>query len=85
MANYIFTSGAMIGLVVEENTKVLTEDFSNLDEDMQIRIREFGEILFPDLDDQEDFPITLNDLRDRYEDSWNSEETELEAGQIVNV
>lgn len=85
MTNYLITSGAMIGLVVEENTKVLDKDFHDLDEDMQIRIREFGEKLFPDLDDQEDFPISLNDLRDRYEDSWDSEETELEAGQIVNV
>jgi hypothetical protein len=85
MANYIFTSGAMIGLVVEENTKVLDQDFHDLDEDMQIRIREFGETLFPDLDDQEDFPISLNDLRDRYESSWESEETEEKAGQVINI
>ena len=85
MPNYVFTSGTMIGLVVEENTKVLDQDFHDLDQDMQIRIREFGEKLFPNLADDEDFPISLNDLRDRYEDSWNSEETDAEAGQIINI
>jgi hypothetical protein len=85
MANYIFTSGVMIGLVVEGNTKVLDQDFHDLDDDMQVRIREFGESLFPNLAEDQDFPISLNDLRDRYEESWDSEETDLEAGQIVNV
>ena len=85
MHNYVFTSGAMIGLVVEENTKVLDQDFHDLDQDMQIRIREFGEKLFPNLADDEDFPISLNDLRDRYEASWDSEETGQEAGQIINM
>lgn len=85
MTNYVFTSGAMIGLVVEENTKVLDRDFHDLDQDMQIRIREFGEKLYPDLADDEDFPISLNELRDRYEESWDSEETDEEAGQIINI
>ena len=85
MTNYVFTSGAMIGLVVEENTKVLHEDFHDLDEDMQLRIRDFGEKLFPALDDNEDFPISLNDLRDRYEDCWDSEETDEDAGQVLKV
>jgi hypothetical protein len=83
--NYVFTSGAMIGFVVEENTKVLEADFSDLDEDMQVRIRGFGKQLFPDLDDDEDFPISLNDLRDRYEESWESEETSEDAGQIIII
>lgn len=85
MANYVITTGPMMGLVVEENTKILSEDFWDLDDDMQIRIRDFGERIFPDLDDQDDFPISLNELRDRYEESWGSEETEAEAGQIINL
>jgi hypothetical protein len=85
MTNFVFTTGAMIGLVVQENTKVLEQDFHDLDQDMQIRIREFGEKIFPDLDHEQDFPISLNDLRDRYEDSWESEETHEDAGQIINI
>lgn len=77
MTNYLITSGAMIGLVVEENTKVLGEDFHDLDSDMQIRISEFGKMLFPNLEVDEEFPIPLNELRDRYEESWDSEETDL--------
>ena len=52
--------------------KILNQDFYTLDEDIQIKIREFGEALFPDLDDQVNFPISLNDLRDLYEDSLNN-------------
>lgn len=85
MTNYVMTTGPMIGLVVEENTKILSEDFWDLDDDMQIRIRNFGEKIFPNLGDQDDFPISLNELRDRYEESWESEETKAEAGQIINL
>lgn len=85
MSRYLITSDVMIGLVVAENTKILDRDFHDLDDDMQVRIREFGETLFPDLADDQDFPISLNELRDRYEESWESEETDEEAGQIINI
>ena len=46
--------------------------FSQLDSDTQILVREFGEGLYPDLDDQSDFPVSLDDLTSLYFASINA-------------
>lgn len=75
MANYKLLSGPFIGEVVQEG-QIIPHRFAELDEDMQIRVREFAEDKYPNLDDQADFPESLDDLAEMYENTWDSEETD---------
>lgn len=75
MTNYKILTGPFEGSVVEENTQILDVNFPNLDEDLQIRIREFAEDFYKLSDSNQDFPEPLNLIKERYENSWDTEET----------
>ena len=75
MAQYKLLTGPFAGEVVEEG-QILPNRFSDLDDDMKIRVRQFGEDkYFPNGNDNEsDFPVSLDQLLEEYENSWDSEE-----------
>lgn len=88
MANYKLLTGVFEGSVVEEGTQILDIDFSQLDDDMQLRIREWAEQQlgrkYIEINDGSDFaykggsdsPVSMNQIKQDYEESWDSEETE---------
>jgi hypothetical protein len=87
MASYKLLTGAFEGCVIEEGAQILDVDFDQLDDDMQIRIREWAEQLghkYIEVDGGSDFAytggsgtrISMNQIKRDYEKSWDSEETE---------
>jgi hypothetical protein len=75
MANFKLLSGPFIGEVVEDG-QIIPHRFSELDEDMQDRVRDFAEEKYPSLDPGSEYPESLDDLAEEYENSWDSEETD---------
>ena len=79
MSNYKLITGPYAGEIVAEG-EVLDVPFSKLDEDMQVRIREFGEEQYSSESDaydvDRDFPVSLNDLKREYELSWQRKKTD---------
>lgn len=67
MTNYEYITGPFIGEVVEDGTAMLDVAWDELDEDMQDRILDWG---YKHLD------RTKEDLMERYENSWESVETD---------
>ena len=90
MTNYKLLTGPFAGSIVEEG-QILDVDFSIMDEDMQLRIREWAEEQlgrkYIEIDDGanyarkggSDTAISMNEIKDDYENSWDSEETEEDA------
>ena len=88
MANYKLLSGAFAGSIVEENQQILDVDFAELDDDMQLRIREWAEQQlgrkYIQIEDGTNyarkggsgFAISMNEIKEDYENSWDSEETD---------
>lgn len=65
MSSYEMITGPFEGMIVEEGHQFLNVPFSELDEDMQYRVRVYAE----------DNGITdMEDAKDRYENSWESRE-----------
>ena len=93
MANYELLSGPFIGSVVEEGP-ILDVDFDKLDGDLQARIRSWAEgevgrkyIIINDECDfaykvDSDSPVSMNQIKEDYEQSWESEETEKDVDLI---
>lgn len=74
---YKILTGPFAGEIVEEGQTFITgTSFYELDEDMQIRIREWAEDKYKLSDPEENFPVSLNQLVDDYETSWESIEIE---------
>lgn len=69
MSNYKLITGPFEGSVVEEGQQVLDVPFEELDKDLQQRILYYGE--GKDISD-------MNLLKQDFENSWQSEETEEE-------
>lgn len=77
MARYELLTGPYAGEIVEEGqTFIVGTPFNQLDEDMQIRVREWAEQKYKLASDESDFPVSLNQLVDDYENSWDSVEVE---------
>lgn len=85
--NYKILSGVFEGSVCEEG-RILDVDVSKLDDDLQLTIRNWAEdqigIKYKVINDGSDYarlgnsdkPIPLNDIKEDYEESWETEETE---------
>lgn len=76
MPKYEMLTGPFIGSVVEEGHSFISHiPFSELDDDMKIRVREFAEDKYGKfLDDDEDYPVPLDQIVEEYELSWESVE-----------
>lgn len=73
MTKYEMMTGPFIGEIVEEgHTFIAHLEFNELDNDMQFRIRDWAKTQYPDLEDEKDYPISLNQLVTDYENSWES-------------
>ena len=70
--NYKLLTGCFAGSIIEEGQCILDVTFEDLDNDTQEKIIDFGSLKYPNIFDMED-------LKERYELSWDSEETEDEA------
>jgi len=67
MAKYEMITGPFEGMIVEEGHQFLDVSFSELDDDMQCRVRIYAE----------DHNISnMEDAKERYELSWESREIE---------
>lgn len=75
--NYKLITGPLAGEIVPEGYSL--GRFSELDEDMKVRVREFGEEKYGPLDGEDDFPVSLDELTQEYCNSWQDEETDLPA------
>lgn len=85
-------TGLFEGQVVEEGHQFLDADFADLDDDMQVRIREWTEdevgrryVSIQDGDafaypSGSDRPLSMNDIKEDYENSWESVETDEPVG-----
>lgn len=67
---YKLLTGPYAGEIVPEGFKL--GKFESLDEDMQNRVRDFGEQKYG----QADFPVSLDELTQEYCNSWQDQETE---------
>lgn len=86
-------TGPFEGQVVEEGHQFLDADFADLDDDMQFRIREWAEeqvelgkynsvqdgegFAYPGVSDR---PISINEIIEDYQNSWESVETDEQVG-----
>lgn len=75
MTNYKLLTGAFEGSVIEEGTQIMDVDFSQLDDDLQMRITEWAELAYKG----QYAPVSMNLIKQDYEESWESEETEEDA------
>lgn len=78
MTNWKLMTGPFAGSIVADGA-VLDVAFDQLDEDIKLRIREWGESTYfpaPLTFDERVFPVSLEELKEDYENSWESEETE---------
>jgi hypothetical protein len=83
MTNWKLLTGCFAGSVIEEG-KILDVPFNELDDDLQLRIRDWADSKLSIIDDGEnwavpggsDKPISLEDIKEQYEHSWESEETD---------
>ena len=79
MSKYEMLSGPFIGNIVEDGyTFIAHIPFSELDDDLQTLVREFGEEKYfnGSSDTESDFPVSLNDLVGEYENSWEQVQVE---------
>ena len=75
MSKFKMLTGPFEGEVVEEGHNFISHlGFHNLDDDMKLRVRQFGEDkYFAGLPKNDtDLPVPLNDLVQEYENSWES-------------
>ena len=91
MPNYKLLSGAFAGSIVEENQQILDVSFADLDDDMQLRVREWAEEQlerkYIEIDGGANYarkgssnaPISINEIKEDYENSWDSEEADEDA------
>lgn len=88
MARYKILTGPYAGEIVEEGrTFIAGMPFSQLDEDMQVRVREYAEDRYKLFDTESDFPVSLDQLVDDYETSWQSvewDDIEVDPEKILN-
>ena len=73
--NYELLTGPFAGSIVEEGQQILDVDWEELDEDMQSRIETWAEQENIKIDDHTD----MNLIKQSYENSWDSEETDQET------
>lgn len=77
MPRYEILTGPYAGDTVEEGETIIAGvPFDELDDDMQIRVCEWAEDKYQLADGESDFPVSLNQLVDDYEASWDSVEVE---------
>jgi hypothetical protein len=86
MATYELITGPFAEEIVEGETQLLSSDFTDLDEDMKCRIRDFAEdqigkkyLLINGGTDYAykggtGYPLNMNEIKEDYEASWESVE-----------
>lgn len=86
MFNYELISGAFAGSIVEENQQILDVNFGDLDDDLKLRIRKWAETKYVIIDGGSNYarkgftiPVSLNEIKEDYENSWDSEKTDKDA------
>jgi hypothetical protein len=84
MNNWKLLTGCFAGSVIKEGT-VLDVPFSELDDDLQLRIRDWADNHLVSFDDNERWSkpgytgeksLTLDEVKELYEFSWEAEETQ---------